>query len=305
VVILWRGRLLAERYWAPPRDLVSSQPDLFKQLTFYSTTAEGWPREDVASTQKSVTSFLVGIAAEKGLVDIERPVSAYLGEGWSKASPAQEGQITVRHLLSMASGLDEQLVYEESAGTYWRYNTPAYSRLGPVLEKASGHDLNALTRAWLTEPAGMTDSGWQERPRELIPPHANPIGFVTTPRDLARFGLLMLNRGVWNGTAVLGDPSWIESSFSPSQKANPAYGYLWWLNGSDSLRRGRGRTEPVAGPLIPGAPADMVAAMGALDRRLYVVPSTSLIVTRLGGPAGRDFDRELWELLMKAVPELP
>jgi hypothetical protein len=68
---------------------------------------------------------------------------------------------------------------------------------------------------------------------------------------------------------------------------------LWWLNGSTFTLRGlMGRVE---GPLIPAAPADLVAALGALDRRLYIVPSAHLIVVRTGAET-RDpnFDQNLW-----------
>jgi hypothetical protein len=302
-VILWNGRMLAERYWPPPAEL-ASRPELLEQFTYHGRTAEGWLREDVASTQKSVISFLVGIAKAKGLIDIEDPASAYLGEGWSNASPEQEKQITVRHLLSMASGLDRQLGYEKPAGTYWSYNTTAYGRVADVLENASGHDLNTLSREWLNERIGMTDSFWWKRPGKPGAPPSNANGLVTTPRDLARFGLLVLNNGVWNTTDVIGDPSWIETSRSSSQESNLAYGYLWWLNGKESRRSARS-AEPVPGPLISSAPADLFAAMGAMDRRLYIVPSMSLVITRLGGPAGKGFDRELWELVMKAAPPSP
>jgi len=301
MVILWHGRLLAERYWPPPPEL-KVKPEQFKQFTFHGRTTEDWPREDVASAQKSVISFLVGVAASKGLIDIERPVSVYLGEGWTKASLEQEGQITVRHLLSMASGLDNVLGYEKPAGSWWRYNNSAYSRLAFVLERASGRDLKTLTREWLTGPIGMTDSFWWKRPSRPGAPPSNPNGLVTTPRDFARFGILVLANGIWNGTDVLGDRSWIETSTSSSQQSNFAYGYLWWLNGKES-RRSPGKAEPVPGPMNPSAPADLFAAKGAMDRRLYIVPSLSLVITRLGGPAGRGFDRELWELIMKAVPE--
>jgi hypothetical protein len=80
---------------------------------------------------------------------------------------------------------------------------------------------------------------------------------------------------------------------------NPAYGRLWWLNGSaETVRAGR----RLAGQLIPSAPADLVAALGALDRKLYVVPSEQLIVVRMGAAApDKDFDQQLWLRLSKAL----
>jgi hypothetical protein len=85
---------------------------------------------------------------------------------------------------------------------------------------------------------------------------------------------------------------------------NPAYGRLWWLNGSAETARPGGRRTP--GPLIPAAPADLVAALGALDRKLYVVPSRKLVVVRMGqATPDRDFDQQLWLRLSAALTYPP
>lgn len=89
------------------------------------------PIEDVASV-------LAGIARSKGLVGIDKSAASYIGAGCSKAPRDKEAAITVRHLLSMASGLDEGLRYEAPAGTRWLYNTPAYGHLLQVLERGNG-----------------------------------------------------------------------------------------------------------------------------------------------------------------------
>ena len=81
---------------------------------------------------------------------------------------------------------------------------------------------------------------------------------------------------------------------------NPAYGRLWWLNGSAYTIRPL--ANRVTGPLIPAAPADLVAALGALDRKLCVVPSLKLVVVRMGqAAADKDFDQQLWLRLAKAL----
>jgi hypothetical protein len=83
---------------------------------------------------------------------------------------------------------------------------------------------------------------------------------------------------------------------------NPAYGRLWWLNGSAyTLLPAGARTET---PLIPTGPADLVAASGAQDRRIYIVRSRKLIVVRTGqaAPDG-SFDQQVWLRLMKAAPK--
>ena len=129
----------------------------------------------------------------------------------------------------------------------------------------------------------------------------NRHGFVTSARDLGRFGLLILAEGKWNQTQVLKDSGYLSAMIHPSQKLNPSYGYLWWLNGqSQIIRAGRGRQR---GSLLPAAPEDLVAGLGALGRKVYVVPSQHLVVTRLGDAPGAKFDEQFWKRLMAAAPK--
>ncbi len=299
VVILLKGRILAERYWE-----VETPPDVIDYSGLIVGKDEsGHVIEDVMSIQKSVIAFLAGVAERKGLLDIEKPASKYLGQGWSKATPEQEAQIKVRNLLSMASGLDEDLAYMGTPGELYMYNTPAYSRTVTVLERVTGMDVNAYTAQWLTSRVGMQDSRWWTRPGEVMVSWANVIGFVTTARDLARFGLLMQARGNWDGEDLLQNPDYFERMLSPSTVANPSYGFLWWLNGGDRWVMGRQNTEAREGSLVPPAPDDLFAGLGALGRKVYVVPSLGLVFTRLGDqPPEEEFSNEIWKRLMKAVP---
>ena len=299
VVILLRGRILAERYWE-----VETPPDVIDYSGLIVGRDEsGHVIEDVMSIQKSVIAFLAGVAQAEGLLDIEEPASTYLGRGWTQATPEQEAQIKVRHLLSMASGLDEDLAYMGTPGELFMYNTPVYSRMVTILEKVTGMDVDAYTSQWLTSRVGMHDSRWWTRSEEFRVSWANVIGFVTTARDLARFGLLMRARGHWAGEDLLHNPDYFERMLCPSTVANPSYGFLWWLNGGDRWVMGRHNTEAREGPLVPTAPDDLFAGLGSLGRKVYVVPSLELVVTRLGDePPDEAFSNEIWKLLMKAVP---
>jgi CubicO group peptidase (beta-lactamase class C family) len=219
-----------------------------------------------------------------------------LGRGWSKAAPDQEAAITVRHLLTMTSGLDDELKFEVAPGTRWFYNTSAYSRVLMCTAAATKMDRNELTKQWLTGPIGMQDSRWVERPVPAGFEGKNGVGFATTVRDLARFGLLIQASGDWDGRAIIQDKQYLHDALHRSQDLNPSYGYLWWLNGQSQVMRGR---QLVPGPLIPTAPADLVAALGGFQRKLYVVPSEQLVVTRLGDNCP-PLDASLWRLITAA-----
>ncbi len=286
VLILHDGRIMAERYW----QLVEpSRAD-----------SQGRAIEDVASAQKSVAAVLVGIAQERDLLQLDDPVSRHLGSGWSNASAQQEQAITIRHLLSMNSGLATDMSFAAEAGTRWLYNTPAYHYVMRVLEAVTGQDRNRLTADWLTDELGMHDSSWTPRPR------ADPaiaMGFSTTARDLARFGLMIQAGGRWGDQVIVGDTEYLSDMLSPSQSLNPAYGYLWWLNGQEFRLAANAQARRRNGPLISSAPSDLVAMQGARDRKLYNVPSLGLIVTRLGDAGvadGVSFNEAFWEALMKA-----
>jgi hypothetical protein len=93
---------------------------------------------------------------------------------------------------------------------------------------------------------------------------------------------------------------------TPSQDLNPAYGYLFWLNGSESyIQPGLGISFD--GSIIPSAPEDLFAGMGKNDQRMYIVPSMDLVVIRLGNAADEsalalsEFDNELWSQLKKVM----
>jgi CubicO group peptidase (beta-lactamase class C family) len=294
MVILLDGRILAEREWTV------DGPARYTRMRV-GKTSDGRVIEDVASAQKSVVAFLAGVAEGKRQLDVSAPVDRYLGTGWSKAERSAEAAITVRHLMTMTSGLDDSTNYLQPAGRVWRYNTGAYSRMIGVLEKATGSDIQSLTQKYLTGPTGMTDSRWLPRPWSAGNDAANAIGLATTGRDLARFGLLILAGGKWDGTDRLQNPGYLTRMLKPSQDLNPSYGLLWWLNGQDRLQVA-GATATRPGSLIPAAPPDLVAAQGALDRKCYIVPSLGLVVTRLGDQTGEAFNNEFWTLLMKAAP---
>lgn len=233
-------------------------------------------RTDVASVQKSITGTLVGLARDRGLLDLDDAVSDYLPEGWSNAAPADEAKITLRHLMTHSSGLSPQtLAKVAEPGAVFDYNTNAYQKLRLVLEAASGLDINALSRAWLFDAIGVGGS-WVVRDGTLDPTGATIWGLQLSARDMARFGLFAQRRGAW-GDAQITAAGWFDEAWTPSA-AKGDYGLLWWLQGRGTLR---GK-----------APLDLVSALGSRDQKIYVSPSLKAVVTRQGLAAGTESEAE-------------
>lgn len=257
------------------------------------------------SAGKTLVTATVGIAQENNLVDITNPVSDYLGTGWTSEALAKENLITSRNLLTMTSGINDEnnlvikanLTYLADAGTRWSYHN-VFQKLMDVVAEASNEEFETYFNTHLKDKIGM-DGFWN-----------NGIIFKiyhSNTRSMARFGLLALNKGKWNTEHILNEAYFTES-ISTSQNINPAYGYLWWLNGKTSYMVPGGQTV-YQGTLVPDAPADMYAAMGANDQRIYVIPSKKMVVIRMGDasdPANPNFavsgfDNALWEKINDVI----
>lgn len=240
-----------------------------------------------ASAGKSLTAFLVGKAQEEGFLDINDASSDYLGTGWTSCTPIQEAAITVRHQLTMTTGLDDGvpdvdctdpacLQYLSDPGTRWAYHNAAYTKLDGVISTATGQTINAYLFNKLTLTTGLQGA--------YVPVGYNNV-FFSKARSFARFGLLALGQGSWSGTAVMNDATYFNDMVSPSQGLNEAYGYLWWLNGQDSYMV-PGLQLVLPGMLIPNEPPDAFNALGKNGQILSVVPSQGLVVVRMGDPPG-------------------
>ncbi len=292
-LVVQNRKTLVEKNWPLPAEAAP-----FRATMGYGTTAEGALLEDVASQQKSFIAVLAAVAVDKGLLDVTKAVGDYIGSGWTKAAPEQEARIRVLDVLTQSSGLTTEFAYAAPPGTVFLYNTPVYAVTKAILMAAAKQPLETITRDWLTAPGAMMDTSWRKRPAAMADV-GNPTGLVTSPRDTARFGQIILDGGRAADGRRLVSEAGLKAMLTRSA-TNPAYGRLWWLNGSTYT------IKPLAkrldGPLIPAAPADLVAALGALDRKLYVVPSQKLVVVRMGQAApDKNFDQQLWLRLAKAL----
>lgn len=302
VVIVHDGRIIAERYG----------PDF-----------DARARRRLYSAGKSIVAVLVGMAIDDGAIaGVDAPAADHAPEWRGKDKEA----ITIRHLLSMTSGLTctfdidfrqlparpdvleyvLRLTRKHPPGEAWAYNNAAYFALVGLLERAVARPLDAFARERLFAPLGMADTHWSVRE---TPAARNLVSIHASCRDAARFGQFVLDGGMVDGKPLV-SPAFLDAMRRPSSDMNPAYGWLWWLNGSARHRLPNYlRADEHDGPLIPNAPADMFAAMGMRDQKVYIAPSQRMVVARLGGQASRgrplasgSFDRTFWRHFGPVLP---
>lgn len=257
------------------------------------------------SAGKTLTTATVGIAQQEKLLNINTRVTQYLGAGWTSMPTAKEVLITPKHLLSMTSGISDEnqliirtnLTYLADAGTRWSYHN-VFQRLMNIVGEASGQSFETYFNTKLKNKIGM-DGFWNEGLVFTI--------YHSSTRSMARFGLLALNQGKWGNEQIVNEAFFKEST-STSQTINPSYGYLWWLNGKSQYMLPSTQTI-FPGMLIPNAPADLYAAMGAEDQRIYVVPSKKMVIIRMGRASDPNnpnfalsgFDQALWERINAVI----
>jgi CubicO group peptidase (beta-lactamase class C family) len=260
----------------------------------YFDGADRRARQTSFSVAKSIVSTLVGIAIDEGLVgSVEDPVTRYLPE--LAARDPRFGRVTLRDLLTMSSGLrywetdlpwpwtDDTFTYygvdlrdvalnrtevERPPGQHWQYNNYHPLLLGMVLERATGMPVSdyASTRLW--RPLGAeADATWsldsQRSGFEKL-----ESGLNATPADFARFGLLFLHDGEWNGRRIV-PRGWVRAATAADTTTDPAdfYQYLWWV---DAERPGR------------------FYALGNLGQYVYVAPDADAVIVRTGRDWGVD-----------------
>jgi CubicO group peptidase (beta-lactamase class C family) len=289
LIVLKDGKIVIEKYLG--KQLINTSQDFFATSNWY------W-----ASAGKTLTSAVVGIAESQGKVSLTAKTSDYLGAGWTSLTPEQENKITVRHQLTMTTGLDDEvanndctnpscLIYKADAAARWAYHNAPYTLLDGVIESATGKTLNTYIGEELLVKIGMDG--------QYIKTGDNNV-FYSTPRSMARFGLLLLNRGKWEQTQIIPE-TYYGLMTTPSQSFNQAYGYLTWLNGKSTLMIPGSQTV-FNGYISPNAPNDMVAAMGKNGQLINVVPSKRLVVIRMGDDPATSlvpflFQDDLWKVL--------
>jgi CubicO group peptidase (beta-lactamase class C family) len=274
ILIVYDGRLIAERY---AKGFNAHMPLL------------GW------SMSKGITNALVGILVRKGIINIHDP--APVPEWQKQGDPRQ--RITLDHLLRMISGIKFEEVYdplydvtemlynsndfaayaarkplETEPGTKWYYSSGTSNIVARIVRHAvEDHYEHYYTfiRKELFDKTGMFSA--------LMEPDASGT-FVgssytfATPRDWARFGLLYLQDGVWNGERILPE-GWVTYTSTPTAHApRGEYGAHFWLNAGAPTSPGN--------RLWSNAPRDTFAAQGFHEQRVIIIPSKKLVLVRFG-----------------------
>lgn len=265
VVIHRKGQLVAERY-------------------FNGETPSGL--HDIRSAGKSVTALLVGAAMDRGMIkSVFDPAYRY----WSQAAGSAIGDVKLRDVLTMRSGLaaNDQVTTSPGnedrfnqatdplqfllqkprktpPGTAYVYNSLTAYTAGLLVEKVSGQKEQDFARNVLFYPLGITNFNWQTD----VAGHTKGQGNLSiTTRDLANIGQVVLDEGRFRDKTIVTE-RWIKSMLKPRvviSKVDPyadAYGYFWYA-----------KTH-----MIMGSPVETRFASGNGGNKIYVVPSRNLVV---------------------------
>ena len=210
-------------------------------------------KHDLRSATKSIKSILLGIAIDKGFIDsVNDPISKYLKRPIpNKNLDQRKEKITIKHLLTMSSGLDcndwnkksqgqEDKVYKKKDWLQYTLNLPMvnepgtvsnYCSMGVVLlaeiiSQASGMTIDKFAEQYLFNPLDINNVFWGHTSDKKIIPSGKRL--YMTSRDMAKIGQLILNKGKWNEKQIVSQ-KWIEESTMPKTKITEVdYGYLWW-----------------------------------------------------------------------------
>lgn len=291
-IVLKDGKLVLEEYWGAK---LTGTGEMDQNSYWY------WE-----SAGKTLTATLIGIAQQEKLLAIKDRTQKYLGEGWTSMPISQEKNIRLIHHLSFSTGINDQVAnldtyspssftYLAKPGTRWSYHNATYSVLEKVLEKASGKEFDSYFKEKIGDRIGMKGL-WQKSGQNTM--------FYSDARSLARFGLLLLARGNWNGNQIWSGP-YFDEMIQSSQKLNQSYGYFTWLNGKENYML-PGNQQRISGAFIPSGPTDMYMAVGGNGQLLMVVPSKNLVIVRMGGAPGNLpvpylLIRQFWDRMSEVI----
>ena len=208
---------------------------------------------DLRSTSKSIRSILLGIAIDKGFMDsVDDPLSKYLKNPVPKKNlDPRKKEITIKHLITMSTGLEcndwdkrskgqEDRVYKKKNWLQYTLDLPMVNNPGTVsnycsmgvllmtesIHQTSGMTIDKFAETYLFQPLGIGNLKWGHTSKKEVISSSKRL--YMTPRDMAKIGQLILNKGTWNGEQIVSE-KWIEEATTPKTKITGIdYGYLWW-----------------------------------------------------------------------------
>ncbi|MFK5957290.1 MAG: serine hydrolase [Lutibacter sp.] len=275
VVVLYKGQLIAEKY-------VEGFDKNSKIL--------GW------SMTKSITSAVLGILEKQGKINVQQ---INLFPEWENDG---RSKITLNDLLHMNSGLEwdenyntmsdvTKMLFLDKDMTSSQLKKPLIAAPNNSWNYSSGTTnlLSGFIRNQFKTHQEYLDFWY----RELIDKigmssmvietdlNGNYVGSSygwATPRDWAKFGLLYLHKGNWNGEQILNE-AWVDYSATPTNGSNGQYGAHFWLN---------------AGGVYPNVPKDLFSCNGYQGQRVFIIPSKELVIVRMGLTENSDFNFDVF-----------
>ena len=242
IVVVRHGALVYESYFAYPE----------QQVHFDTTT-----RHRGNSMTKGVVSLLVGIEMDRGLIgDLDAPVVSYFPQNADLRMPDKD-PVTLRHLLTMSAALGSSRV----PGVSFQYNNNETELVGAILRKVTGKSIDVLAQENIFAPLGIEDVEWFKSPISGLAMSSE--GLNLRPRDWAKIGQLVLNRGAWEGKQIV-PGSWVDQSTAEHIKAKApfSYGYHWWLGRS----------------LVKDRVVQWVYAKGFNSQKAIIIPALDMVV---------------------------
>jgi CubicO group peptidase (beta-lactamase class C family) len=223
-----------------------------------TVVAEAWWQPESAdrrhilwSLSKSFAATAVGLAAAEGKLSLDDPVLKFFKEE-APAEPSENLKaMRVRDLLTMSGGHDVEPTFSftegptvkaflahpvtHEPGTWFRYNTPGSYMLSAIVTKATGQTALEYLKPRLFEPLGIERPDWPSTPEGYT---VGGYGLHIRTEDIAKFGQLYLQKGMWNGTRLLPE-QWVaeatakqvDNSQAPSAKSidwQQGYGFQFW-----------------------------------------------------------------------------
>jgi CubicO group peptidase (beta-lactamase class C family) len=242
----------------------------FMLLRHGSVIAEGWWRpygpgfqHMLFSLSKSFTSTAVGFAVAEGRLSVDDTVVSIFPDDAPRKISDNLASMKVRHLLTMTTGHDKDvtdatlkrrdfraekaflaLPVEHAPGTRFVYNTAATYMLSAIVQKRTGQTLVDYLTPRFFEPLGIQDARWDSYPNGV---NLGGFGLNVRTEDVARLGLLYVNRGLWDGKRILPE-AWIAEATArqvpngdaPASDWSQGYGYQFWRCQPRGVYRGDG-----------------------------------------------------------------